>query len=269
MQTSTPPNSTRVSPKRKRLPDLLGDEHRPSRLRIATLPAPSHTESDPDGGSSPRSVITVHFQNLGLAEHSPISGVDFRKALQGSMAALQTNSTKKAVNNGNGIATHPQQTVPMDTVEPIITSELDMRDSNVAKFSPTLEIPETPQLKPIVSLSSPPVPIVSPSGISSTLWWKPTEITGHDPTDPNDDGYGINGVGFLPTPAVARARIELRRRQVAAWRAREAKEARQRRSDRRRHRNIGFSGDGTMLAGLSKGEVKKVKQVRKVRFVGE
>lgn len=269
MQTSTPPNSTRVSPKRKRLHDLLEDEHRPSRLKIANLSTPPHTESDPDGGSSPRSVVTVHFQNLGLAEHSPISRLDFRKVLQGSMAALQTNSTKNTANNGNCITTHQQEAVPTDTLEPIINSELHMRDSNAEKSNPALETPEMPQLKPILSLSSPPVSIVSPSRISTTLWWKPAEITGHDPTDPNDDGYGINGVGFLPTPAVARARIELRRRQVAAWKAREAKEARQRRSDRRRHRNTGFGGAGNILAGLSKEEVKKVKQVRKVRFVGE
>ena len=78
------------------------------------------------------------------------------------------------------------------------------------------------------------------------LTWQDSEITGHlvDPSqDPDDDGTGINGIGFKPTPALAYARAQRRRQQVMEWRAREAKEARQKRSDRRR-RGVG-GVDGT------------------------
>ncbi|KAJ5903003.1 hypothetical protein N7504_005386 [Penicillium tannophilum] len=63
--------------------------------------------------------------------------------------------------------------------------------------------------------------------------WHDHEITGHDPTDPADDGYGINGVGFRPTAAIAWARSQKRQKQVAEWKTREAREAREKRRQRR------------------------------------
>ena len=70
-------------------------------------------------------------------------------------------------------------------------------------------------------------------GDFSDLVWHDFEITGHlvDPrTDPEDDGYGINGIGFKPTPATAWHRSQRRRQQITEWRAREAREARQQRA---------------------------------------
>ncbi|KAJ0426309.1 hypothetical protein BJY00DRAFT_129659 [Aspergillus carlsbadensis] len=63
--------------------------------------------------------------------------------------------------------------------------------------------------------------------------WNDSEITGHNPTDPDDDGYGINGIGFKPTAAIAWARSQKRQKQVTDWRSREAREARERRRERR------------------------------------
>lgn len=90
----------------------------------------------------------------------------------------------------------------------------------------------------------------SPSPPPATLTWQDSEITGHlvDPsTDPDDDGTGINGIGFKPTPAIAWARAQKRRQQVMEWRARETKEARAKRSERRR-RGVGgrASREGTV-----------------------
>ena len=70
----------------------------------------------------------------------------------------------------------------------------------------------------------------------TSLTWQDDEITGHelDANDPGDDGLGINGIGFRPTPAEAEARSQRRKKQIANWKAQEAKEARQRRMDRRR-----------------------------------
>lgn len=74
-----------------------------------------------------------------------------------------------------------------------------------------------------------------------------------------DDGYGINGVGFLPTPAIAHARVERRRRQVAEWKNREAREARQKRSEMRRRRYVENQGMGSASAGMQGGDVRKVR----------
>ncbi|KAL3482393.1 hypothetical protein BJX99DRAFT_252645 [Aspergillus californicus] len=65
------------------------------------------------------------------------------------------------------------------------------------------------------------------------LTWNDSEITGHNPTDPDDDGYGLNGIGFKPTAAISWARSQKRQKQVAEWKYREAREARERRRERR------------------------------------
>lgn len=77
-----------------------------------------------------------------------------------------------------------------------------------------------------------------------SIFWKDSEITGHlaDPSvDPDDDGTGINGIGFRPTRAIAQARAEKRKKQLADYRARLAQEARAKRSERR-HRGVGSAG---------------------------
>lgn len=91
------------------------------------------------------------------------------------------------------------------------------------------------------------------------MTWHESEITGQNPTDPNDDGYGINGIGFKPTPAIAWARSQKRKQQVADYRNREAREARQRRSDRRR------GGSAELFAETT--ETVREREV-KVRFGG-
>ena len=81
----------------------------------------------------------------------------------------------------------------------------------------------------------------SPSLPLSALTWQDSEITGHlvDPsTDPDDDGTGLNGIGFKPTPAIAYARSQKRRQQLNEWKARQTREERAKRSERRR-RGVG------------------------------
>ncbi|KAL8302985.1 hypothetical protein RB600_006728 [Gaeumannomyces tritici] len=74
--------------------------------------------------------------------------------------------------------------------------------------------------------------IVDP--VRAALTWHEDEITVYDPDDEDDDGTGINGIGFKPTPAIAYARTLRRRQQLAEYRKREEREARARRSLRRR-----------------------------------
>ncbi|KAL1975598.1 hypothetical protein VTN31DRAFT_3990 [Thermomyces dupontii] len=82
-----------------------------------------------------------------------------------------------------------------------------------------------------------------------------SEITGCNPADPNedDDGYGINGIGFKPTPAIAWARAQKRQRQIAEWKRREAREARERRLERRH----GVAHAAAAARALSDGVVQK------------
>jgi hypothetical protein len=77
-------------------------------------------------------------------------------------------------------------------------------------------------------------PLAETPSEEDPLVWHDSEITGHNPSDPTDDGYGINGIGFKPTASIAWERSQKRQRQVAEWKNREAREARERRRERRR-----------------------------------
>ncbi|KAM0277263.1 hypothetical protein ACHAQH_005921 [Verticillium albo-atrum] len=74
--------------------------------------------------------------------------------------------------------------------------------------------------------------IVDP--IRAALTWHEDEISVYDPEDSDDDGVGVNGIGFKPTAAQTRARIAKRKQQLAEYRKREESEARAKRSQRRR-----------------------------------
>ncbi|KAI1259617.1 hypothetical protein F5Y18DRAFT_291759 [Xylariaceae sp. FL1019] len=70
--------------------------------------------------------------------------------------------------------------------------------------------------------------------VRAALTWREDEITIYDPEDQDDDGTGINGIGFRPTPAVAYQRAQKRRQQLAEYKKREESDARARRNLRRR-----------------------------------
>ncbi|KAK3690260.1 hypothetical protein B0T22DRAFT_463249 [Podospora appendiculata] len=92
--------------------------------------------------------------------------------------------------------------------------------------------------------------------LRASLTWHDDEITIYDPDDSDDDGTGINGIGFKPTPAIAHARTVRRRQQLAEYRKREEREARAKRSLRRR---------GSPVPGLV--ELKGKVERRRVRFM--
>ncbi|GKT55815.1 hypothetical protein ColTof4_11771 [Colletotrichum tofieldiae] len=100
--------------------------------------------------------------------------------------------------------------------------------------------------------------IVDP--VRAALTWKEEEITIYDPEDEDDDGTGINGVGFMPTAAMAYARTQKRRLQLAEYKKREESEARARRSQRRRGSGGGLSSKlDSKPSGSGGGGVRKVR----------
>lgn len=80
----------------------------------------------------------------------------------------------------------------------------------------------------------------------SALWWQDSEISGHDPEDPEEDNRGVNGIGYQKTRAEQSRISAKKQKQLAEWRSREAKEARALRSGRR-----------TALQGVIGGRVTK------------
>ncbi|KAF3004774.1 hypothetical protein E8E13_001827 [Curvularia kusanoi] len=99
--------------------------------------------------------------------------------------------------------------------------------SSQDSHTPTATNKSPSKPRPIKAPSSPPL---------SALTWQDSEITGHlngPANDPDDDGTGLNGIGFKPTPAIAYERAQRRKRQLQEWKARETREARAKRSQRR------------------------------------
>jgi hypothetical protein len=120
----------------------------------------------------------------------------------------------------------------------IFTSSLSKSSTDEAISAKAISKPKNGLPRPRSRKKSPSPPLPS-------LTWQDNEITGHlvDPsTDPDDDGTGLNGIGFKPTPALAYVRAQKRRQQLLEWRARETKEARAKRSERRR-RGVGGTGN--------------------------
>ncbi|KAL1303243.1 hypothetical protein AAFC00_006657 [Neodothiora populina] len=152
---------------------------------------------------------------------------------------------------------------------------LPSRQQSISPFSPskkrkspppsTAAAPSSPtNIVPVLStfestVSSASSPQRSSASDDASMTWQESEITGHlwDPLqNKDDDGEGINGIGFRPSAAVEWKRREGRKRQVSEWKAREAKEDRKRRFDRRKKRGSG--GRSSLAGGGGSGQVGMV-----------
>lgn len=82
-------------------------------------------------------------------------------------------------------------------------------------------------------------------------WWQPSEITGHTPDDPDEDNYGVNGIGYQKSKAEAWNISQKKKRQLAEWRSREAREARALRAGGRKSM-AGLGGGGVASGRVTK-----------------
>jgi hypothetical protein len=128
--------------------------------------------------------------------------------------------------------------------------------------TPTITSPAKPNSKvkatPRTRKKSPPLP----SQDEDPLTWHDSEITGHIAADEDDDGYGINGIGFRPTAAVAYQRSLKRKQQVREWQRREQGEERKRRGERRKGGAGEAGGDPGQASGILERRDSKGKGVR-------
>ncbi|KAI4594219.1 hypothetical protein KJ359_008494 [Pestalotiopsis sp. 9143b] len=79
--------------------------------------------------------------------------------------------------------------------------------------------------------------------VRAALTWHEDEITVYDSEDKDDDGTGLNGIGFRPTPAIAYQRAQKRKKQLSEYKKREESEARARRNAKRRE-VLGVESEG-------------------------
>lgn len=277
---SPPPGPSTTSPKRKRPASSSGSAAPPA-LRVETRQDASAGAPLP-GIDSPRTKVAERFKTLDLRQ-SPPDDVNLpaqRKRLKRNKH-LGDTVIEDSFDAGDDLATVQSSNQPTVYGNPGV-GPMEIKETPTARWRMSSPSPRRPKManeqpthtgsltvvvrrEPKRRLLSPPPPpstsninssepILSPASISSdsspdqaTLTWQEDEITGHD-IDPNsldDDGEGINGIGFRPTPATAYARDQRRKQQVSDWRAREAREARQKRFERRRGGGGGTRSDNS------------------------
>ncbi|OAQ66421.1 hypothetical protein VFPPC_14333 [Pochonia chlamydosporia 170] len=246
----------------------------------------SKTESAEDGSSSPRSRVAHRFRGLALGSGGGVVNDDAedgdspdsarkRQRSDEVMAdaaevdlqqqrASPTPLSKKVSSQGAATSTGDLSARLRSSVDDIPEPDTNSPRRRRAG-TPPLKLKKSPKKpkKNVVEETEPIVPgeydeddddvVVDP--VRAALTWHEDEITIYDPNDEDDDGTGINGVGFRPTPAIAHARAMRRRHQMAEYRKREESEARAKRSQRRRGEE-----------GLSV-RPKKRSPSRRVRFV--
>ncbi|CAK7199794.1 hypothetical protein SEUCBS139899_002478 [Sporothrix eucalyptigena] len=159
--------------------------------------------SPESGGNSPRTRVADRFQSLAIQERYfdvPCDG-------EAGDEAAAVNHTDTAVASAASAA---------DTADTGPLHKRIKRD----------DVPNPSEDDIIVTKDG--RVIIDP--VRASLTWQDDEITVYDPNDADDDGTGVNGIGFKPTPAIAHERALKRRQQLAAYRKREEREARARRS---------------------------------------
>ena len=138
------------------------------------------------------------------------------------------------------------------TVPTTVNSESNRLDEGVSQGRPTPRRKDVDSGEATVEMSNT-QPALSPLGENiNDEFWSDAEITGHKPTDPDDDGYGLNGLGFQPTTAIAYSRSQRRKQQMADYRYREAREARRQRLERRRSVPVSDQSDKRTSTEISR-----------------
>jgi hypothetical protein len=228
------------SPKRKRVHSITGDS-----LQINTQL--KLDELNVSGSNSPRTKVADKLSKLEIYQQPPPSSLGSdgaRKRLkldaeEGRSGDVGTPHRDVETRSGplNEVEETPNchSTVHISSPAPEDRATITITNEDVSTY-------------PYFS-SSPPMAFktLAPGtdqSIERALSWQDDEITGHElDLSGGDDGEGINGIGFRPTPAIAYARQQRRKQQVNEWKAREARDARQRRFERRRG-HVGIDGDG-------------------------
>ncbi|OKL60545.1 hypothetical protein UA08_04348 [Talaromyces atroroseus] len=243
------------SPKRKR--DEFEFELSPpasptSTLSVASLPGARLREEEEIGRFSPRTVVAGRLRDLALQEAS--LNADAPQSIQ--MVQWRSSSEPLAEHIGlseeigqshiqispRGSPVRLTEHSSRDAIQ--LEQHLSKQSSKTTKKSAKVIARDKLPAKSRKKSSPPP----SENDPPNSLTWSDSEITGHNPTDPNDDGYGINGIGFKPTAAIAWARSQKRQKQMTDWKIREAKEAREKRRARREgasHINPEHRANGT------------------------
>lgn len=258
-----------TSPKRKRDCDDSLPLRPPSKLKLDPTSSESAAE-EARQPESPRGKVARQFQKLRLLgdEQGRVGRGRRGRNQDQEPAEAETNhepdllstgtvsaeelSEERATGSETALDTVDNAQPPNASSEPALAVSVS-QDTSPSKPHKKKKMTGSRRTEQVRDRQNPPSE-PDPDDNLRLFTWQDDEITGHEMNDPDDDGEGINGIGFIPTPAMARARTEKRRQQIQEYKSREANEARRIRSERRR------------AAGLKKPDSGNEGESRKVRF---
>ncbi|KAI9043759.1 uncharacterized protein KD926_003111 [Aspergillus affinis] len=255
MMPTSVPTMTFSSPQRQRASSEDSDIYNasvssPSNVSIHSLPEARLREEEDLGRYSPRAAVAGRLGELAIRA-DPLSTPQFTHGRFDQTPMAQPLHTSWPDLDYRGMAASNPAPPSQDWAGGLSAATVENdhndrhHDDNTPNANPTIpnrspkkSVSASPRkkrnplaaAKPRSQRRSPPPPHSAPK---NPLTWQDSEITGHNPTDPSDDGYGINGLGFKPTASMAWNRSQRRQKQVADWRSREAREARERRREKR------------------------------------
>ncbi|KXX75681.1 hypothetical protein MMYC01_208394 [Madurella mycetomatis] len=235
------------SRKRRKVPDV----------DMTDADGPSLTESSTEPAEEAAQHTTTLAQQTGRTEAGSSTRQHSPKSIRFTLDTAIVGCAELRVNSTSDTGAHGE-------TSSVATEDTPSRQKSPERNKPRSRAPVArragtpplaPRPKPSSDISHQPA-IVDP--LRASLTWHDDEITIYDPDDSDDDGTGINGIGFKPTPAIAYARTVRRKQQLAEYRKREEREARAKRSQRRR---------GSPARGLMEIKGKGKMDRRRVRFL--
>ena len=212
---------------------------------------------DGEGNDSPRSYVATKFDGLALREGKLLGIGHVKKRIAHGRDHETTGQRRPELQDdhrdieqsaNSASAPEPSQLTQQESAGHLGPAFPTKTTFSFDANSDTRAIPDLPQRR---SNS----PSLQGDPEDNPMTWHESEITGHDPVDPDDDGEGINGIGFKPTAQEAWARSAKRKQQLAEYKSRETREARQRRSERRKFE----SSDPTSEEGEGSAKRKAVR----------
>jgi hypothetical protein len=168
------------------------------------------------------------------AATNQLDGLEEEVRVKDQSKELHEQGPRLPSNEGSATALQPKRHAAHLPVS-ILPEESQSSDSRSTRTSR----PRARRTSPPASISRTAQPDVA---IEDSNYWQEGEITGATAglDDSDDDLEGLNGIGFKPSPAESEARAMRRKQQILDYKSREAKEARQKRSERRRRADEAF-----------------------------
>ena len=193
----------------------------------------NHDEST--GNDSPRSYVATKFDGLALRQSKLLGNGHVKKRIAHGRDYDTTGQRRPELEDDHRDI--EQSANSASAPEPSQLRQQEGTSQPGSAFPPKttffFEAPSDTKAIPDLPRRRSKSPSLQGDPEDNPMTWHESEITGHDPTDPDDDGEGINGIGFKPTAQEAWARSAKRKQQLAEYKSRETREARQRRSERR------------------------------------